>query len=231
MINYAHRNNLHTVISTNATLLDEKLANKLLHSGLDEILLCLDGVTKKSQEAFRVGSNFDEVLKNISYFCHRKRELRLRKPYIELQFILNKFNQKEIKEIKKLAKELKVDRLHIKSFCLAEYAYTKEEIKDLSEKFLPDSEKHKEKIIYSKTKEGLLKPKKEIPICSLVKTQIVVLVDGRVSMCCYDLNGEYVYGDVLNNKLKDIWFSKKAKEMRKSASHRKYPLCKVCAIF
>lgn len=231
MINYTHKNNLYTVISTNATLLNEKMAEGLLKSGLDEILLCLDGVTKESYERFREGANFETVMKNIDYFCQRKQELKLKKPYIELQFILNKLNQNEVDDIKKIAKKLKVDRLHIKSFVLGEYAYSREEIKELSEKFSPDTKEYGKKVIYFKKQNGLLEPKRHIVECSLVRNQFVVLVDGKISMCCYDLNGEYLYGDALTQKLEDIWFSAKAKEMRKFAKNRKYPLCKICSIF
>ncbi|XOB42192.1 MAG: radical SAM/SPASM domain-containing protein [Candidatus Nealsonbacteria bacterium] len=231
MINYAHKNNLYTLISTNVTLLDEKMAKALFVSGLDEILLCLDGVTKESYEPFRLGANFETVMKNIKHFCQQKQNLGLRKPFIELQFILNKFNQNEVKDIKKLAKELKVDRLHVKSFALGEYAYSEKEIKELSKKFYPDTEEYRQKVIYSRKQNGLLKAKKFPLKCSLVRSQFVVLVDGRISMCCYDLNGKYIYGSALNKRAKDVWFSPKAKSVRKLAKNRKYPLCQVCSIF
>lgn len=231
MINYAHKNNLYTMISTNATLLDEKMTKGLFTSGLDEILLCLDGVTKESYEPFRLGANFETVMKNIKHFCQQKQNLGLRKPFIELQFILNKLNQNEVKNIKELAKELKVDRMHVKTFSLSEYAYSKEEIKKLSEKFYPDTKEYRQKVRYSRKQDGLLKIKKSLPRCSLVSSQFVVLVDGRISMCCYDLNGKYVYGSALNKKAKDVWFSPKAKSVRKLAENRKYPLCQVCSIF
>ncbi len=231
MINYAHKNNLYTVISTNTTLLDEKMAKGLFTSGLDEILLCLDGVTKESYESFRLGANFETVMKNIKHFCQQKQNLGLRKPFVELQFILNKLNQNEVKDVKKLAKELKVDRLHVKSFALGEYAYSEEEIKGLSKKFYPDTKEYQQKVIYSRKQNGLLKAKKTPLKCSLVKSQFLVLVDGRISMCCYDLNGKYIYDSALNKKARDVWFSLKAKNMRKLAKNRKHPLCQVCSIF
>ena len=65
MLKYAAQNNMYTMVSTNAALLNEQKARELLDSGLDEILLCLDGTTKESYEPFRKGAAFEEVFQNI----------------------------------------------------------------------------------------------------------------------------------------------------------------------
>ena len=131
-------------------------------------------------------------------------------------------------EIKKISRELKADRLRVKSFGLGEYAYTKEEIKRLSKEFLADDPKHSSKIRYEE-KDGELNLKNKKPICELASSNIVILVDGGVSMCCYDLNGEYVYGNVLEQKLESFWKSEEVSKKREMAKQRKYPLCKICA--
>lgn len=230
MVRYAHKKNLYTEISTNATLLNQEKAKELLASGLDKIILDFDGTTKESFEKFRVGANFEQVYENIKYFCRQKQLLKLRKPFIELEFILNKYNQHEVEDVKKIAKELKVDRLYVKSLSLGEHVYSKEEIKELSEKFLPDIPEYKEKIRYKKEGDGV-QIKKSPAKCPLAKSTLVVLTDGRVSMCCYDLNGQYVYGSVFSQKLKDIWFSREVKEKRRLAREKRYPLCKTCTIY
>ena len=227
MIKYASQNGIYTVISTNAVLLTKEKSKELILSGLDEIILCLDGMSKESYEPFREGAEFDKVLENIKNFCRIKEEIGGRKPFVELQFILTKLNQNEIPEVKKLAKELKVDRLRIKSFALSEYAYNEEESRNLSERFLPDASNYIGKIRYEKSGSELrIKNRKKN--CDLALSNIVILADGRVSMCCYDYKGQYVYGNVLENKLKDFWHSPENREKRKMAKMRTYPLCKVC---
>lgn len=230
MVEYVHRNNLYTEISTNAVLLNKEKTKNLLESGLDKIILDLDGTTKESYEQFRVGAKFEQVFENITHFCRQKQILKLRKPYIDLQFVLNKLNQNEVEDIKKIAKDLKVDRLCIRSFSLAECAYSKKEIKELSAKFFPDTSKYQQKVRYRKDGDSL-KIKNSPQKCPLAKTHLVILADGNVSMCCYDLNGQYIYGNVFGQKLKDIWFSPKVKNMRKLAEKRKYPLCETCSIY
>lgn len=230
MARYAHENNLFTSISTSATLLNEEKTKELFESGLDEIILCLDGVTKESYEPFRVGANFEKVFQNIKYICQQKQILKLKKPFIELQFILNKLNYHEVEDIKKIAKDFKVDRLRIKTISLGRYAYSEDEIENLSNQFFPDNERFQGKVRYKKEGKRLLikNPPKR---CLMVKSQVVILVNGDMTICCYDLNGEYIFDNILNQKLRNIWFSKNAKRIRKLAQERRYPLCKVCSIF
>lgn len=230
MVEYAHKSNLDIEISTNAVLLNKEKADGLLKAGLDRIILDLDGSTKESYEQFRVGAKFEQVLENITYFCRQKQLLKLRKPFIELQFVLNKLNQNEVPEIRKIAQDLKVDHLRIASFSLGEHAYSKEERKKLIEQFFPDSARYQGKIRYKKEGDEL-KVKNSPKKCPLVKSHLVILVDGGAAMCCYDFNGRYLYGNVFERKLRDIWSSKSAKNMRASAMERKYPLCKTCAIY
>lgn len=228
MIKYSHQNNLYTVISTNAVLLDEKKSKEVMESGLDEIILCLDGMSKESYEPFREGADFDKVINNIKNFCSLKKKTGLKKPFVEIQFILTKLNQKEVESARSFARSLGVDRFRVKSFALSEYAYTKDEIKDLSEKFLPDDPRYSAKIRYEKAGD-ILEIKNKKKKCDLVSSNIVVLTDGSVVMCCYDLNGKYSYGNALENNLKDFWNAEGVKKKRKIAQKRGYDLCKICA--
>lgn len=230
MTEYAHKNGLYTEISTNAVLLNREKTKNLLDSKLDKIILDLDGTTKESYEQFRVGANFEQVLANITYFCRQKQLLKLKRPFIELQFVFNKLNQDELGDIRKIAKDLQADRLSIRSFNLGQYAYSGEEMEELSSKFFPDNEKYQDRVRYKK-EDGELKIKNSPIECSLAKSHLVILVDGSVSMCCYDLNGKYIYGNVLSQKLKNIWFDPNVRQMRKLAENRKYPLCKTCSIY
>lgn len=230
MIKYCDDNNLYTMISTNATLLNKEKTKELLDAGLDEILLCLDGTSKKVYEEFRKGANFETVAKNINHFCKEKQKCELDRPYIELQFILNRLNQDQISEIKKWAKIWNVNRLRIKSFTLCEYAYSTEERKILYEKFLTTKKRddgYEKKNIFEK-KGDSFEIKRKSQDCNLAKVQIAVLVDGSMVMCCYDIKGNYVYGNLLNQTFEEIWFDEKNIKRRKLAINKKFPLCKIC---
>ena len=227
MIKYASGKSLHTMISTNCSLLDNAMAEKILNSGLGEIRFALDGLTKESFEQFRVGGNFETVKKNIENFCQLKQKLGKKRPIATLQFILNKLNQDQIPDVKKFVEKNKIDKLYIKPFILSEYAYDKDKIKGLSDKFLADKDIYDEDIVYKKDAQGL-KPKTDYQTCPDVKRVFTVLADGRAVMCCFDLVGDYVYGDLSKQSLAEVWSSPNAKAIRAGALKRKLPLCKVC---
>src|SRR3989339_637759 len=193
MAKYASDNNLHTMLSTNCSLLDEKMTEKLLNSGLGEIRFALDSLKKEPFEKFRRGGNFETVKKNIEYFAG-----------------INK-----------------IDKLYIKPFILSGYAYNEEEIQNLSEQFFADKDIEDEAIVYKKDEHGL-KPKLEYKKCADVKRVFTVLADGRAVMCCFDLYGDYVYGEMDKMDLRKMWNLAKNKKLRDAAYNRKFPLCKKC---
>jgi MoaA/NifB/PqqE/SkfB family radical SAM enzyme len=227
MIKYASDNNMHTMLSTNCSLLDRDKTEKLLNSGLGEIRFALDGLKKESFETFRQGGNFETVKANIEYFCRRKQELNKKRPIATLQFILNKQNQDEIADIKKFAKDNKIDKLYIKPFILSEYAYAPEKIQELSEKFYPDKDIYDEAVVYKKNEQGL-KPKNVKKKCLDVNRVFTVLADGRAVMCCFDLFGDYVYGEMDKQSLKELWNSHRVKKFRNFGLNRQTPLCSKC---
>lgn len=119
MIRYATKNHLSVMVSTNATLLSETTIKELLDSGLDYLIVSVDGASKYSYEKFRVGAKFEDVIEGISKLCWERRRLGKAKPFIELQFIVTRYNEYEIEEEKRISRKMSVDRLHFKTLSLS----------------------------------------------------------------------------------------------------------------
>jgi MoaA/NifB/PqqE/SkfB family radical SAM enzyme len=94
-IKYAKKKGLRVGISTNAMLLDKTKSRKLLDSGIDYVILAMDGATKEIYEKIRVGGKFEQVEQNIRQFLQLKKE-RKRKPFTVIQFITMAENEKEV---------------------------------------------------------------------------------------------------------------------------------------
>ena len=94
-IKYAKKKGLRVGISTNVMLLDKTKSRKLLDSGIDYVILAMDGATKETYEKIRVGGKFEQVEQNIRQFLQLKKE-RERKPFTVIQFITMEENEKEI---------------------------------------------------------------------------------------------------------------------------------------
>ena len=55
MVDYASENGLQVGMSTNGTLLNEKISERILNSKLDFLTLSLDGATEESYDKIRPG--------------------------------------------------------------------------------------------------------------------------------------------------------------------------------
>jgi hypothetical protein len=72
MIRHCRQAGIHTVISTNASLLDEERGREILESGLDIIIFSLDGMEAETYEALRKGGKLEKALGRVNRFLDRK---------------------------------------------------------------------------------------------------------------------------------------------------------------
>jgi radical SAM protein with 4Fe4S-binding SPASM domain len=71
-IEFCHQHSISTLLSTNGTFLDEKLAARILDSPLEQITLSFDGARKETFEFYRKGAKFEKVRDNFVRFAHMK---------------------------------------------------------------------------------------------------------------------------------------------------------------
>jgi len=222
MIKYAETNGVKVSISTNSTFLKDCVP-RILDSQLSSIIVCLDGTTKNTHEAYRVGSNFEDVKRGIKKLCDEKIKQKKKKPIIKLQFLVNRKNEHQINEIISLAKEFKVDFLNLKSFSLGSWLNVKRR-RFFRKKFLPQ----KSRISRYKTKKGKVNLINVPKVCRWIRRS-VVLWNGKVTTCCYDFNGENVFSDIWEyGGFIKLWKSKKYGLIRRKILLRKFPLCRRC---
>ena len=118
MLAYASARGHDTFVSTNATKMDEAMAEQLIRAGLGRINLCLDGFNKEAHEAYQVGSDFHEVRRRIEIFLAVRRRLGARKPVTVLQTLLTSYSEGDMEEIVAWAREIGFDQVRFKSFSL-----------------------------------------------------------------------------------------------------------------
>jgi radical SAM protein with 4Fe4S-binding SPASM domain len=67
--------------------------------------------------------------------------------------------------------------------------------------------------------------------CFRALNQIMILWDGRVSLCCFDGEGDVIFGDLNRQSLKEIFAGEKASEYRRAhmeGRRSEMKLCKDC---
>jgi len=215
-IEYANRNGHKTSISTNVTNLDEAMSEALIKAGLTSIRLAIDGITKESHEAYRVGSEFNKVRENIENFLLIKKKLKAKKPEVLIQTLLTSYSENEIEEIKKWSERIGADGVIFKSFSMG--SYTSKEIKNKYSYLLPISGK------YLRKKTSIKRT-----ICKLPINETVIFWNGDLGLCCIDFNGELNMPNVRNGFIKN-WESKKVMSLRKRGFLRRTGICQNCSL-
>ncbi|HET7734050.1 MAG TPA: radical SAM protein, partial [Paludibacter sp.] len=120
-IQYAHDAKIYTSTSTNGQLLNKKNAKDIVLSGLDKLIVSVDGSTQETYESYRVGGKLQKTLDGIKELVYWKNELKSVTPLLEIQFIVFKTNEHQLAEMKKLAKSLHADRLTFKTAQLYDF--------------------------------------------------------------------------------------------------------------
>lgn len=229
MVEYAKKYHIDIAVSTNLNHFNEEICKKLIESGLDILMVSLDGASQDSVQEYQKGSDFDLVINNLKRIVELKNKLNSKLPRLQWRFLVNRFNEPEIKKAKTLAKQLKIDKLEIGAFRCS-----------MSEELFLDNENQYENVKSWLPKDESLsmydykrKKKKKIrKECRLLWFESVVNPNGSISPCCANWHEKYDFGNIYNSSFKEIWNNQKYKNARRINRGEKISMksniCYVC---
>lgn len=205
MICYAQSKNLYVSVSTNGLLINSVSITRMIKNMPDKIIFSLDGLDEISYQNYRVGGTFKQADESLRLLTETKRKLNLKKPFVELQFIVMKQNEHFISEVKKYAEESLVDRLIFKTMQVSSY--------ENALKFLPSKKKYSRYEIQNDSFE--LKGQVQNHCFALWRTAVITW-DNRMVPCCFDKDANYVLGNINHYSISEIWKSENYQRFRKS---------------
>ena len=220
MVSYASKKGIYTATSTNAHYLDDANAKKTIESGLDRLIISIDGTTQEVYEQYRVGGKLEKVIEGTKNIVKWKRELNSKTPHIIFQFLVVKPNEHQIKEVVRLATELGVDEVGLKTAQIYDY----ENGSDL----LPTIDKYSR---YKISADGKYKIKNQLlNHCWKLWHSCVITWDGSVVPCCFDKDAEHPMGNLQNESFKSLWHKPEYNAFRGSVlrSRSEIEMCKNC---
>jgi len=221
MIQILKRRKITIILSTNGTL-PFKVYKKAIDAGLDLMLVTLDGPNKKMHEKYRVGSDFNQTIEMIKKIS----SLPKRKTKIVVQYLVMRYSEKYIPQMKEFCKNLGVDELWLKttSFNIAANKEMEKKVLETAKKYLPQNKKYSRYIIKENKLINIDKPK----LCNWF-WKTVILWNGDVGVCCTDLEGKVIVGNVFKEKnFNKIWKSKKYAEIKKRIIRQSLSICQNC---
>ncbi|MBI5303661.1 MAG: SPASM domain-containing protein [Chloroflexi bacterium] len=93
-------------ITTNGTMLNEKMSRALIDAGLDALWVSLDGASPESYEDVRLGAELPNVIHNLARFREMRKGFYHPKPEIGVAFVAMKNNIADLPRVLELGRSL-----------------------------------------------------------------------------------------------------------------------------
>ena len=222
MVEYAAKKGLYTATSTNAHYLSDENARKTVESGLDRLIISIDGTTQDVYEQYRVGGSLEKVLQGARNIVKWKKELKSKTPYVFFQFLVVKPNEHQIEDVKRLAAEIGVDDIRFKTAQVYDYENDPNQLIPTIQRFSR----------YRKNKEGHTVVKNPLQNhCWRLWHAPVITWDGLVVPCCFDKDALHQLGDLKGKSFREIWQDEKYRQFRKEllGGRKNIDICSNCS--
>ncbi|MDA3911353.1 MAG: radical SAM/SPASM domain-containing protein [Bacteroidales bacterium] len=216
-IKTARKSKIYTIASSNANFKTENWAKQLLDSGLNELIISLDGTNQKTYGTYRQGGDYSLVIKNLQALSELKKSKRYHTK-IKIQFLVMQHNEHEIFKMKNLAKSLGFPLL-LKSIQLQN--------PKTDTHLLPQKDAYRR---YKKTASDFAIKNKLKNHCKRLFRNPVITSNGDVRPCCFDKAGKYSMGNITQTSFGIIWKSHKYKAFRTKvfSERKKVDICTNC---
>lgn len=220
MVKLARRNNIFVATSTNGHFLDDRNVDEIIKCGLNHLIISLDGLDQQTYEKYRAGGNLESVKDGIHRIVTARKITKSNSPFIELQFLVMRHNQHQIKQMRVFAKQTGVDKLSFKTAQVYNF--------DTEITIIPTL---KEKSRYKQNPDGSWVISNKIRNrCHRIWSSLVVTWDGKVVPCCYDKDADHQTGDLLEEPLSEIWKNQFYNSFRKEvfSNRSEIEICRNC---
>ena len=190
-----------TNISTNANSIDKIKAKQLIHSGVSDIIVSIDGMTQNIYNIYRRGGSLEKAILGLMYLV-RYNILGKKKISITPQFIVFEHNKHEMKQFEQFCFSLGISPVF-----KAPYIRHGSILKNSGNPFYE-----------RKISDDIILRKENMKLCN-INNVFTILLDGSVVACCYDHNGITTFGNIFKDSVDKIWTSEKFTKFRESISN------------
>jgi molybdenum cofactor biosynthesis enzyme MoaA len=167
-----------TGFATNCTELNETASENLIAAGLDTLICSIDGIQKATHESIRVGTNFEQIVSNVTQFIKLRNQIGSSR--VMVRFIRQKANYSEWPAFLEYWSERINPDLgdEVVKFDVHNWGSD-----------LPEYEQMK---VYQENDNQKL-------ICQDIYERLIIFANGDIGFCCVDDNGFFKLGNAIDD--------------------------------
>jgi radical SAM protein with 4Fe4S-binding SPASM domain len=232
MVAHAKGKGITVGTTTNGMLVDEGKSRAILESGLDEIYFSLDGATKETFEEIRGGAQFETVVANIKRLIEMKGMVAA--PIVGVWFVGMKSNIRELPDLVRLCRELRVDRLAVQvDMC----AWGKDDLDQKVESFRLEPADldyvRRAQVLALELQLEFILNEEKIPagkLCDWPWYSAYITAESKVVPCCLIADAKVVnFGSLKEQSIQEIWNSTAYQDFRRAHLSGEIPAyCRRC---
>lgn len=222
-VRYAKSKNIFVTSSTNGHFLDAENVKKTIDSGLDQLIVSVDGADQESYAAYRTGGELNKVIDGIRLLVNTKHKTQNKTPKIILQCLLLRSNENQLYAIRKLGRDLGVDKITFKTAQFNDFRHGNPQ--------MPLNPRYAR---YSKVKtlgqpEFYLK-NHQPNACFRMWSGCVFTWDGKVVPCCFDKDASHPMGNLSEQGFQEIWLGQPYRAFRQKIlkNRKSIEICRNC---
>jgi len=231
MIRHASGRGLKVVVSSHFSFQrDDAFFEELVRSGLERLVISLDGVSQAAYEQYRVGGDVELVLANLKRVLAARQRLKSDQPEVVWQYLVNRYNEPELDEARRLAASWGI-KLDVRPMDLDDELPDVELAEPLEERrrrWLPRDERY-----WAERYRG----EYHLPLypgtCADLFTRAVITAHGKVMPCCLTWDPANNFGDLLAEPFEAIWHGPLYRAARQHflapGDPGAQPICRRCA--
>ncbi len=204
IISYASQQGVFVRLSTTLHGMGSMGLEKLVGSGLDAMIVAVDGSDDATHQKIRAGGDLSQVLDSLKELVELKQAMGKRLPHITVRMLVNRTNEHQISAVKTMVQDLGVD-----AFTVGSVAINTQDASQ-AEEWLP-----KESRISAYA--GTLKNQGS---CEDLWEAMVVNWEGGVAPCCWEYHHENDVGNAFEKPVSEIWNGPAMLEARRIVSGR-----------
>ena len=199
-VEYAKSRGLKRVTTnTNAFYMDKEKNKRLIDSGIDEVYISFDAFSRDTFRKIRPNLDFETIKGNILDLVDRRNKCGKNKPLVVLSFVESDINRKEVRDYLKYWQK-RVDHVSISS----------------AHNWTGDMQA-------SCSSNSCLRDP-----CRLLWTDMFVLYNGDVALCCNDYEGRIILGNLRDSSMRDVWAGQSLAKLRQKHLERRFDEINIC---